>query len=77
MRADAADPDATARAHAAFDEVMASALELGGTVSGEHGIGVLKARHLRAQLGDDVMELTRRIKGALDPEGLFNPGKWV
>ena len=74
---DAADADATARAHAAFDEVMASALELGGTVSGEHGIGVLKARHLRAQLGDDVMELTRRIKGALDPDGIFNPGKWV
>ncbi|MBX3284255.1 MAG: FAD-binding protein [Actinobacteria bacterium] len=74
---DAADPDATARAHAAFDEVMASALALGGTVSGEHGIGVLKARHLRDQLGDDVMDLTRRIKAALDPDGILNPGKWV
>ena len=74
---DATDPDATTRAHAAFDEVMASALALGGTVSGEHGIGVLKARHLRDQLGDDVMDLTRRIKGALDPDGLLNPGKWV
>ncbi|MCB1248289.1 MAG: hypothetical protein KDB36_02710, partial [Acidimicrobiales bacterium] len=74
---DAADPDATARAATAFDEVMAAALALGGTVTGEHGIGVLKARHLRAQLGDDVLELTRRIKDALDPEHILNPGKWV
>jgi glycolate oxidase len=46
-------------------------------VTGEHGVGVLKARHLRAQLGPDVLELTRRIKEALDPAGILNPGKWV
>jgi glycolate oxidase len=56
---------------------MASAIELGGTISGEHGIGVLKARHLRAQVGEDVLDLNRRVKAALDPQGLFNPGKWV
>ncbi len=74
---DPTDVAATARAMAAFDAVMAAALDLGGTVTGEHGIGVLKARHLRDQLGDDVMDLTRRIKAALDPAGILNPGKWV
>jgi glycolate oxidase len=74
---DAADPDAAARAGAAFDAVMEAALSLGGTITGEHGVGVLKARHLVSQLGPDVMELTRRIKAALDPDGILNPGKWV
>jgi glycolate oxidase len=74
---DASDPDATARAAEAFDAVMQAALDLGGTVTGEHGIGVLKARHLVSQLGDDVMDLTRRIKHALDPDDILNPGKWV
>jgi glycolate oxidase len=74
---DASDPEATARAELAFDAVMEAALALGGTVTGEHGIGVLKARHLVSQLGPDVMELTRRIKGALDPDGILNPGKWA
>jgi len=74
---DATDPAATERAEAAFDEVMTAALELGGTVTGEHGIGTLKARHLVQQLGPDVMEMTRAVKRALDPNGILNPGKWV
>jgi glycolate oxidase len=74
---DAADPEATARAELAFDEIMEAALALGGTVTGEHGIGTLKVRHLASQLGPDVLELTRSIKAALDPLGLLNPGKWV
>lgn len=74
---DATDPDATARAEAAFDEVMDAALDLGGSVTGEHGVGTLKARHLARQLGPDVMELTRAVKTALDPAGILNPGKWV
>jgi glycolate oxidase len=74
---DAADADATARAELAFDEIMDAALALGGTVTGEHGIGSLKARHLVTQLGPDVMDVTSRIKGALDPLGILNPRKWV
>jgi glycolate oxidase len=74
---DATDPDATARAEQAFDENKEAALALGGTVSGEHGIGTLKARHLATQLGPDVLDLTGRVKDALDPLHLLNPGKWV
>ena len=71
------DPDAAARAAVAFDEVMECALRLGGTVTGEHGIGTLKARHLAEQLGPDVLRITRAVKAALDPDGILNPGKWV
>ncbi len=45
--------------------------------TGEHGVGVLKARHLRQQLGPDVMELTCSIEAALDPGTILNPGKLV
>jgi glycolate oxidase len=74
---DAGDADATARAELAFDEIMQAALALGGTITGEHGIGTLKATALRDQLGPDVIDLQRRVKDALDPLGLLNPGKWV
>jgi glycolate oxidase len=70
----AADPDETKRAYAAFGEVMDLALELGGTITGEHGVGRLKKAWLPAYLGDDVMALTHRIKDALDPQGILNPG---
>jgi len=70
----AADPDETARAYVAFGAVMDLAIELGGTITGEHGVGRLKKDWLPAYLGDDVMALTRRIKDALDPLGILNPG---
>jgi glycolate oxidase len=57
--------------------VMDLALELGGVVTGEHGIGTLKLPWLKAQLGDDVLDLTRRIKQTLDPLGILNPGKAI
>ena len=69
------DADAVARANAAFGEMMTLAIELGGTITGEHGVGTLKQPWLRHQLGDDVIELTRRIKQALDPLSILNPGK--
>ncbi len=68
------DQDETKRAYAAFGEVMDLALELGGTITGEHGVGRLKKAWLPAYLGDDVMALTHRIKDALDPQGILNPG---
>lgn len=68
------DPERAARAQVAFGEVMDLAIGLGGTITGEHGVGRLKAPWLEAQLGEDVMELSRRIKSALDPQGILNPG---
>ena len=53
---------------------MHAAIELGGTISGEHGVGRTKKGALPDQLGPDVMALTRRVKDALDPQGILNPG---
>lgn len=71
------DPEAEQRARLAFDDIMAAAIALGGTITGEHGVGRLKAGSLEAQLGPDVMALNRRIKVALDPHGILNPGSFV
>ncbi len=71
---DPTDPDAERRARLAFDHVMQTAIALGGTITGEHGVGRAKRRALPDQLGPDVMELNRRIKAALDPQGILNPG---
>ena len=71
---DAADEDSTARARAAFEDILSAAIALGGTITGEHGVGRLKRDALPAMLGPDVMELNHRIKAALDPDGLLNPG---
>jgi glycolate oxidase len=71
---DAADPASTARAATAFTEIMALAISLEGTITGEHGVGRLKKAQLPDQLGPDVMALTHRIKHALDPLGILNPG---
>ncbi|RMI31702.1 FAD-binding oxidoreductase [Nocardia stercoris] len=68
------DPDETARANQAFGEIMDLAIALGGTITGEHGVGRLKKAWLPDQLGPDVMALTQRIKDALDPAGILNPG---
>ncbi|WP_024802431.1 FAD-binding oxidoreductase [Nocardia sp. BMG51109] len=68
------DADESARAHRAFGEIMELAIALGGTITGEHGVGRLKKAWLPDQLGPDVMALTRRIKDALDPHGILNPG---
>ena len=71
---DATDPAAVERASVAFGRIMDLAIELGGTITGEHGVGRTKAPWLQAYLGADVMALTRRIKDALDPDGILNPG---
>ena len=71
---DPADPDETARAERAFGQIMDLAISLGGTITGEHGVGRLKKAWLPDQVGDDVMAMTAAIKRALDPDGLLNPG---
>jgi glycolate oxidase len=72
---DERDPAEMARVHRALDEIVARTLELGGTITGEHGIGLAKKPWLRTQLGDASMLLMRQVKHALDPRGLLNPGK--
>jgi glycolate oxidase len=69
------DPSDEARAIAAFQTLMADALELGGTITGEHGVGTLKRDYLAQQLGASSLALQRRLKLAFDPLGLLNPGK--
>jgi glycolate oxidase len=71
---DGADPAARERAEAAFEEIMTLAIDLGGTITGEHGVGRAKRGSLAAQLGPEVMDVTRRIKEALDPARILNPG---
>lgn len=60
---------------AAAGELFEAALALGGTLTGEHGIGTLKRRWLADELGDEQVALQRRIKAAFDPRGILNPGK--
>ena len=74
-----ADPDAEygvpATVWAAADEMFFAALRLGGTLTGEHGVGILKRRWLGDELGQPQLELQRQIKAVFDPQGLLNPGK--
>lgn len=62
---------------AAADELFLAALRLGGTLTGEHGIGLLKRRWLGDELGDDQLALQRQIKAVFDPLGILNPGKML
>lgn len=71
---DPTDPAQAERAQQAYGEVMDLAIRLGGTITGEHGVGRLKQPWLAEYLGADVLELNHRIKNALDPDGIFNPG---
>lgn len=59
----------------AADALFRAAIALGGTLTGEHGVGVLKRHHLGDELGEDVLELQRGIRRVFDPAGILNPGK--
>jgi glycolate oxidase len=72
---DPSDAGALDRAHEAFAEIFARAIALDGSITGEHGIGMVKLKYLESQLGADQMALMRRIKAAFDPNGILNPGK--
>ena len=63
------------RVEAAMEEIFSYALQLGGTITGEHGVGLAKKRFLPLALGDDSLALMRQLKQALDPDNLLNPGK--
>ncbi|MBN9618527.1 MAG: FAD-binding oxidoreductase, partial [Actinobacteria bacterium] len=71
---DPADAAMSHRAERAFGDMMDRAIGLGGTITGEHGVGRLKKPWLPKQLGPDVMEMTRRVKATFDPMHLLNPG---
>jgi glycolate oxidase len=72
---DRGDAAAAERAHLAFDAIMRLALELGGTITGEHGVGLLKKTWLREELGETSYGLQQQIKAVFDPLGILNPGK--
>jgi D-lactate dehydrogenase (cytochrome) len=69
------DPDEFARAKALNESLLAHALALGGTITGEHGVGVGKRRALLKEHSPETMAVMRKIKQALDPKGILNPGK--
>ncbi len=69
------DDDAITRAEHAFGEIFRTAIGLGGTITGEHGVGVAKLPYLAERLGDVQVDLLRRVKAAFDPAGILNPGK--
>ncbi len=63
------------RAHDFYNELYEKVLAWGGTVSGEHGIGMAKKEYLARQIGPGGVKVMKRIKESFDPEGIFNPGK--
>jgi glycolate oxidase len=69
--------DEMERMHKAVDEIFAAALSFGGTLSGEHGIGMAKMKYLQDEIGEGGVNLMRSLKAALDPDSILNPGKMV
>lgn len=74
---DPMDAQEKARAEQAYSEIMMLAISLGGTITGEHGVGRLKRAWLPDYLGPDELALNHRIKNALDPKNLLNPGSGI
>ncbi len=72
---DASDSEQSTRAMQSFDEMVAECLALGGSISGEHGIGVLKEPYMEAMVGTTERELMARVKAAFDPTNILNPGR--
>jgi glycolate oxidase len=73
---DRRDEDEWGRVELAIDEIFKKALELGGTLSGEHGIGLAKNRYLDLALDQEAIKVMNSIKGLLDPKDIMNPGKF-
>ena len=75
VMADKNNPEEVKKAHLAIEEIFAATVELGGTLSGEHGIGISKAPYMKMAFNDAEMELFRSIKKAFDPNNILNPNK--
>jgi len=69
------DDEARVRGLQCYEAIISEAIAMGGTITGEHGVGLLKVKSLVEEVGPVVMDLHRSVKQALDPNGLFNPGK--
>jgi len=72
---DERNTDEMARVEKAMHDIFAYAIELGGTITGEHGVGLAKKSFLPAAIGDASLGLLRQLKRTLDPDGILNPGK--
>ncbi|AFC30746.1 GlcD [Paenibacillus mucilaginosus 3016] len=72
---DARDPEEVHRVEQAFEEIFEAAIEMGGTITGEHGVGLVKAPFLEWKIGRAGVDVMRGIKQAFDPHNLLNPGK--
>jgi D-lactate dehydrogenase (cytochrome) len=71
------DPDEVARSQAFIDRLVKRALAMGGTCTGEHGVGQKKIKYLEAEHGAPALAMMRAIKRALDPQNILNPGKII
>jgi len=69
------NPEQAVRAHRAVDDIFDAALAVGGTLSGEHGIGITKQPYIVKALGESCVKASKAVKQALDPKGILNPGK--
>ena len=74
---DRGDPTAEAKVEAVKKDLYQAAIDLGGTVTGEHGIGSARREWLEVQKGADAVRVMRAIKAALDPLGILNPGRVI
>ncbi len=74
---DERDAEEMHRVELAFEEIFRAALDLGGTITGEHGIGLAKKQFLRTSTPDAKMELLQKIKASFDPNNILNPGKII
>lgn len=74
---DQRDSEEMERVERAMDELVDYALSLGGTISGEHGIGIPKAKYLSRQIGETSLKMMRALKKVFDPHGILNPGSFL
>jgi glycolate oxidase len=74
---DKQDPDQLRKANQAVEDIFDFTIELGGSISGEHGVGVTKAPYMTKEISPEALALMKKIKTAFDPSGILNPGKML